>query len=307
MVRFRDILAIPATLKPQDPALRRALALAGDGSVRVTVGWPVEDAEGIANDILRQAALDSERAALEELVAQVARPGLDIQSSLVIGRPYMAIIHRVLTRDHDVVIKTARGRQLQQNLFFGSTALHLLRKCPCPVWVVDDQGPAQPGPVLAAIDPANSDPAAKGLATTIVDHAAFLARCDNVPLHVVHAWTVPHEETLRNSGFIRMSGEQIDAHVEGSRRKHTEAFQDVTGPFAGQAESHLVKGQPDAIIPDMIRDLGITTLVIGTVARGGVPGLLVGNTAENLLSQVRCSVLAIKPPGFVSPVAVAGA
>jgi universal stress protein E len=39
-----------------------------------------------------------------------------------------------------------------------------------------------------------------------------------------------------------------------------------------------------------------------TVGRTGIPGLLMGNTAETILQQVNCSVLAIKPPGFVTPV-----
>jgi nucleotide-binding universal stress UspA family protein len=33
--------------------------------------------------------------------------------------------------------------------------------------------------------------------------------------------------------------------------------------------------------------------------------LIIGNTAEAILDQLTCSVLAIKPPGFVSPVTVA--
>ncbi len=43
-------------------------------------------------------------------------------------------------------------------------------------------------------------------------------------------------------------------------------------------------------------------IVMGTVARTGVPGLIMGNSAETILSQIDCSVLAIKPPGFVSPI-----
>jgi nucleotide-binding universal stress UspA family protein len=30
-------------------------------------------------------------------------------------------------------------------------------------------------------------------------------------------------------------------------------------------------------------------------------GLIIGNTAEKALNQLQCSVLALKPPGFVSP------
>jgi hypothetical protein len=33
-----------------------------------------------------------------------------------------------------------------------------------------------------------------------------------------------------------------------------------------------------------------------------VAGLLVGNTAERMLDRVECSLLTIKPEGFVSPV-----
>jgi nucleotide-binding universal stress UspA family protein len=41
---------------------------------------------------------------------------------------------------------------------------------------------------------------------------------------------------------------------------------------------------------------------MGTVARTGINGLLMGNTAEMILTQIDCSVLAVKPQGFVSPV-----
>jgi nucleotide-binding universal stress UspA family protein len=41
---------------------------------------------------------------------------------------------------------------------------------------------------------------------------------------------------------------------------------------------------------------------MGTVARTGIPGLIIGNTAEAILDQITCSVLAAKPPGFVTPV-----
>jgi nucleotide-binding universal stress UspA family protein len=40
------------------------------------------------------------------------------------------------------------------------------------------------------------------------------------------------------------------------------------------------------------------------VGRTGIPGFLIGNTAEQVLSEVTCSVLALKPRGFVSPVTI---
>ncbi|MEM7235344.1 MAG: universal stress protein, partial [Planctomycetota bacterium] len=63
-----------------------------------------------------------------------------------------------------------------------------------------------------------------------------------------------------------------------------------------------VKGAPDRTIPRTVLEKNIDLLVIGTVARTGVPGWIMGNTAERLLEQIACSVLAIKPDGFISPV-----
>jgi nucleotide-binding universal stress UspA family protein len=44
---------------------------------------------------------------------------------------------------------------------------------------------------------------------------------------------------------------------------------------------------------------------MGTVARTGISGLIMGNTAEAIVDQLSCSVLAIKPDGFTTPVKMA--
>ena len=51
-----------------------------------------------------------------------------------------------------------------------------------------------------------------------------------------------------------------------------------------------------------MREQQVELLVIGTVGRSGIPGLLIGNTAEQVLAEVTCSILAFKPAGFVSPI-----
>jgi nucleotide-binding universal stress UspA family protein len=52
----------------------------------------------------------------------------------------------------------------------------------------------------------------------------------------------------------------------------------------------------------MIDKLQADLVIMGTVARAGIAGLLIGNTAEAVFEQVECSLLAVKPPEFVSPV-----
>jgi nucleotide-binding universal stress UspA family protein len=45
---------------------------------------------------------------------------------------------------------------------------------------------------------------------------------------------------------------------------------------------------------------------MGTVAHSGVGGLFIGNTAEAILEPIECSVLAVKPEGFETPVSSEG-
>ena len=66
--------------------------------------------------------------------------------------------------------------------------------------------------------------------------------------------------------------------------------------------THLVKGSARREIPAFARQIEADLVVMGTVARTGVPGFIIGNTAETILNQIDCSVLAIKPPGFQTPV-----
>ncbi|HNA21902.1 MAG TPA: universal stress protein, partial [Agitococcus sp.] len=56
------------------------------------------------------------------------------------------------------------------------------------------------------------------------------------------------------------------------------------------------------LIPALSHNLAIDLVVMGSVARTGIAGLIIGNTAETILEQLQCSVLVLKPQGFISPV-----
>ncbi len=66
---------------------------------------------------------------------------------------------------------------------------------------------------------------------------------------------------------------------------------------------HLPKDMDAAkAIVKLTKNKAIDLLVMGTVCRTGLAGFLIGNTAEKVLSEVNCSVLTVKPEGFVTPV-----
>lgn len=65
---------------------------------------------------------------------------------------------------------------------------------------------------------------------------------------------------------------------------------------------HVLQDSAKTVIPEMAAQLKEDLVVMGTVARTGIAGLLVGNTADTIFEQLRCSVLALKPPGFVTSI-----
>lgn len=69
---------------------------------------------------------------------------------------------------------------------------------------------------------------------------------------------------------------------------------------------HMAAGAPGVVLPRLADRLDDDLIVMGTVGRTGLSGLIMGNTAESILRSVRCSVLAVKPEGFVTPVTSQG-
>jgi len=76
--------------------------------------------------------VEQRRAELEQLVKGLHRD-LRVEVRVLMGTPFLEIVRAVLRDGHDLVIKDTEGRAA--GTLFGSTALHLLRKCPVPVWI----------------------------------------------------------------------------------------------------------------------------------------------------------------------------
>ena len=101
-----------------------------------------------------------------------------------------------------------------------------------------------------------------------------------------------------------MSPDEFTAFIETARRTADEALSDFIEPFKDRLTDvavELVRGEPEEAIARFVESQGIDVVVMGTVARTGIAGLVMGNTAERVLQRLRGSVLAVKPPGFRIP------
>lgn len=233
-----------------------------------------------------------------------------IEVRILQGTPFLQIVREVLRNEYDLVIKVPDNEDFLDGLL-GSDDMHLLRKCPCPVWLARPQQAKSYRRIVAAVDvndaysPAEVE-SRQALNRAVIDFASAMAISEKAELHLVHAWTAIGEEVLRG-GALRTPEKQIGIYVDQVRKSRQRALAELvkglTGAAAGlEAQVHLIKGEARREIPLLARKIDADLLVIGTVARTGIPGLIIGSTAESVLRQVHCSVLAIKPPGFETPV-----
>jgi nucleotide-binding universal stress UspA family protein len=253
--------------------------------------------------VIREHVIEEESQLLEKWVDFVRRSGVPVGGKMLCGTPFLGIIREVLRNEHDLVMTTAEGRGGLKERLFGSTTMHLMRKCPCPVWVMKPTQSEQHTRILAAVDPAPSDEGQPTINIKIMDLATSLARRDQCELVVVHTWTFPAENSLRR-GYLVASNE-LDRWVREAGELHRRRLAELLRPYALQdlkARVYMLKGEPGHLIPQLAAKLEAGLIVMGTVSRTGVAGLLIGNTAERILRQADCSVLTVKPDRFVTPV-----
>ncbi|MCG8589196.1 MAG: universal stress protein [Proteobacteria bacterium] len=248
---------------------------------------------------LRRVIEESQRQLLEERAGALRDAGLDVRVEVRWGSPWLELIQCVLQDGHDLVVKTAEGAARGRGLFFGSTALHLVRKCSCPVWVVGSADEAPDRRVLAAIDPAEGE-TRSAIARRILNLAVSMAG-EKGEVHAVAAWRAEGESLLRS----RVRPDEMAAYTRAARdgaRASLDRALATAGNPAKPEHVHLVKGEPRDVLPALIEREAYDLVVLGSLGRVGIAGLLIGETAETLIRSVRSSILVVKPPGFVSPV-----
>jgi nucleotide-binding universal stress UspA family protein len=312
MNRFKNILFFADGSEVVSPALRRAAQLAHSNHARLTLVDVVEpistpDELNSRYDIDLQEMIRLRRnQLLEELSASIADEETIIYTRILTGTPFIEVIKYVQQGGFDLLVKMASPPAGISERLFGSVDLHLLRKCPCPVLIDRPSASAHYQRVLAAVDiePDTNTANRQGCGQQVMQLASSLATREQAALDIVHAWQLPGESTFRNGRF-RLPTVELESmlrHHEAHIRQKLSHLLKPHGIDADSPNVHLVKGLAAEAINHAAVQNASDVVVMGTVGRIGIPGFFIGNTAEEVIQTTRCSVLAVKPVGFKSPV-----
>jgi universal stress protein E len=317
--RFRNILFVHQLAVEDTSAFERAAVLAEENAARLKVIEVLEEVEPdigvpvpvLSTEVLRNTLIEESRERMNELVAPQRRK-IDIE--VFTGTPFLEIIREVLRNRHDLVIKAADYGGLITRVF-GSTDMHLLRKCPCPVWLHKHGHDKPYHRILAAMDFDEfiGTERESTLNRDIMDLAATLAQREHSELYVGHAWYPRSAELLRTrtSGLTEDEINEYVQETQACNERRLNELMSCAETWAGKdvwrevrPQTRLVKGRARRAIPQLAEELQVELVVMGTIRHAGIAGILIGNTAETILNRIDCSVLAIKPEGFVTPVTI---
>lgn len=298
----RSILAATDFSPCSAEALKQAIRIAGltGADLRVvhvidtTVVIEIETAISEYQKDIRESLVRDASAAWRQFAASI--PGAAaLPIEIVINNRLAGILQHA--HQVDLLVMGAFGDR-RPEVGFGTVATACVRKSMSDVLLVRDtlSGPFRT--VIAAVD--FSETSARAL-----ERAACLAAQDDAELHVLHVLSAPwHRLHYRPSTLL------VSSHAQSQYREVVETRLRDFASLATERHSGLrvrtacCDGTGHCLgIVEYARSAQADLVVLGTHGKTRVRDILLGSTAERVLSESACSVLAVKPEGFAHPLA----
>ena len=279
----------------REPGSLTALAVVEPAALAFDEAGASLGAGGLAKALL---AVNEER--LAEIVDRMERDGVEVATESRVGAAWLEVTRCAARDSSDLVIKVARGRRRLGWPLFGSTALHLLRKCPTAVWLVEPYGALVPRRILVVLSPEPGAAARNRFEAQVLARAQALAALFDAELEILCCWQLASEDLLAP----RLEPQHMLHLLDGMRDTMHATLDAVLEPHIGRIDTrrvHLERGAMASVAATFVEAHSIDLIVVGTIPPNAVVGTLIREEVEDLVQRISCSVLAIKPHGFRSP------
>ncbi|MGB7346949.1 MAG: universal stress protein [Pirellulaceae bacterium] len=306
MKRFKNILVATDTRFDSHPAVDEAVDIALQSGAKLKIVDVVPEFSWTVrltmkdHEHMRELMSQEKQEKLDAMIAPLRDKGIDVQAKVLSGKTSVEVIREVMRDDHDLVLRVNKGKESRRKGFFGNTGMRLLRKCPCAVWLIVLTRP-QFQHVLGCVDTTSEDKFDAELNDEVFELAKSISHHHGGTFSIAHAWSVLSESFLKN----RMDHDDFVAMMKDHRDHAAKLFDRFLlrhGSNIDAENVYLGKGDVSDVVSELIRRHSVDLVVMGTIARSGMSGIVMGNTAEKILDRMECSVLALKPSDFVCPI-----
>ncbi|GAA0859314.1 universal stress protein UspE [Aliiglaciecola litoralis] len=295
----KNILVVISGKRKTHEALERALLFVTNKAVHLHIFNAIYEPVMELSDVLssahreemKQQYLADRHLYMDEIAAQLENKGIKCSVHVAWHRElHEAIEQAAIELKPDLVIKRISADTDSINPFAMPVDRHLLRYCSVPLLLIKGSQWSK-GPILATIDPHASDEAHITLNNKVLNYAKLLGKMTDNPVYGVASYIVPSM-----SPAIGLPGVDYDLIRQDTFKFYEEKMQTLlTAHNIPLSDMHIIEGQPQRAIPKFVEQNDAHLVVLGTVGRTGISAAFIGNTAEHVLANLECEVLALKP------------
>jgi universal stress protein E len=244
---------------------------------------------------LKSFILESAEAQLEDALEKVRGRFANLETAtLWNARTYEGVLHAAANVEADLILKATEEEQSAgeriASVIRTPDEWNLLRHAEVPVMLVKAAAWSAEATVICALDV--FDEGHEDLSRSLLAQSAAVAQRLGADLDVVYAYPL-FEPWVGELGAVK-SYADIKAAIEDDARARVDEL--AAGAGVSFRHLHLEEGQTAPVLARLVEDSEAALLVVGTHAREGVRGVLLGNTSERILHAVDSDVMTIPAP-----------
>jgi len=308
MKHYHNILYVMNHSNEGIDGLKQALSMARNNgaSLHLLMLYPklpkeLQSQQAAFEAFLSERINTSLKNARQMLGNEVVEPTIEVMADD--SSPAVTITRYVLRHEYDLLVKEAEDTGGESG--FKALDMTLLRKCPSALYLARPiSNPRDKIRVAVAINPLTESEDARDLNIHLLQVSRSIADSCSRTLDIVSCWEYPYEDYVRHNAWIMVTNEDLSDAVLATQNEHHAALDALItdAGITGENRIHLLRGQAAIELSNFAGSKEVDIMVMGTVARTGMAGFVIGNTAENVIEKLGCSLLALKPRGYVSPI-----
>jgi len=279
---YNNILVIADQDTDRHAAMQKAQDIAFSNDIKITVlGFVAPDADN------KEGAVAEKDAALQAAINETFTDGAQVNYEVIVTAD-IAGYCKTYSQEHgiDLVIKTGHR---SESLFYTPTDFQLIRELSCPVLITTLQKWRAKRKVMVTIDIDSDNAAQIALNKKVANWAKQWTECHGCDLHVAYCIVV--NEALTELDIV--SKDEALTKNEAAAKSKLEAF--LAENEVSYSSIEVAAGTPDRVLPKLANRIKADLVVLGSVGRKGVKGVLLGNTAEKTMHKLRTDLAVVHP------------